>query len=202
LVHHAHGGGDLGLACLQRLRLVPQVALEIADALAALGEDYDAVHMRNTDVGTDYLPFFRQIYPLVRGRKLLICSDDLACREAAEKFFVESTVVTATDIPDTGGQALHDFAQERYAKNLAMLTDLFALARARQLFVTPITDGKTCKDKAGYLSGFSWLARDLHARQDVVDGLFASLPQDICMPSPQHFCHGGISPCQSLQNTA
>ena len=170
LVHHSSGGGDMGLGCLQRLKLVPEVALDIARALAVLGEDYDAVHIRNTDIGTDYLPFFRQIFPLVRGRKLLICSDDLACREAALKFFVESQVLTVTDIPDTGGQALHLFVQNIHAKNLSMLTDLFALARARRLFVSQITHGS----KKGKLSGFSRLALALHAHPETVDKLFGS----------------------------
>jgi len=178
LVCDVHGVGlGLGLACLQRLKLLPEVALRIALLLAALGEDYDAVHIRNTDIGTDYLSFFRQIFPLVQGRKLLICSDDLVCREVAKKFFVESQVLTVTDIPNTGGRALHFFAQDIYAKNIAMLTDLFALARAQRLFATPITTTKGLnKMKKGQLSGFSILALSLHAHQNILDGLFADLP--------------------------
>ncbi|MDR0466007.1 MAG: nodulation protein NodZ, partial [Deltaproteobacteria bacterium] len=59
LVHHAHGGSCRGLVCLQKLKLLPEIALRIVRRLADLGEDYDAVHIRNTDIGTDYLPFFR-----------------------------------------------------------------------------------------------------------------------------------------------
>ena len=184
LVHHACGGGDISAACLRRLRLVPDVALEIARSLAILGEDYDAVHIRNTDIGTDYLPFFRRIFPLVRGRKLLICSDDQACREAAGRFFVESRVLTVTDIPDSGGKALHTFPQDIHAKNLAMLTDLLALARARELFTTTITAGRGIMFKEGRLAGFSLLARNLHAQLEIVDGLFAGLPEDLLLPAP------------------
>ena len=84
----------MGHAALRKLRLVPEVAQEIAGALAALGEDYDAVHIRNTDVRTDYLSAFREMFPQVQGRKLLVCSDDLLCREEAKQFFVESEVVS------------------------------------------------------------------------------------------------------------
>jgi hypothetical protein len=185
LVHHACGGNELGFDCLRRLTLLPEVATEIFRSLVPLGMDYDAVHIRNTDIGTDYLAFFRQIFPKVRGQKLLICSDDLACREAAKNFFVESKVLTVTDIPDTCGNALHYYAEQNtFAKNLAMLTDLFALARARRLFVAQITAG--CKK--GEMSGFSWLAHKLQAHQEIVDGIFASLSEN------PPFCQNPPSP--------
>jgi hypothetical protein len=171
LVHYAYGGGRQGHEWLRKMRLVPGVALTIARSLAVLGEDYDAVHIRNTDIETKYLPFFRGIFPLVRGRKLLVCSDDLSCREAAKKFFVESQVVTVTEIPDTGGKNLHSYAgQDVYSKNLTMLTDLLALARSRRLFVSSRTS-RPC----GRHSGFSHLAQSLHTRPEIVDGFFASL---------------------------
>jgi len=186
LVDYAYGCGAVALDWLRELRLVREVALAVANALVVLGDDYDAVHIRNTDIETQYLPFFRRIFPLVRGRTLLICSDDRNCREAAKKFFVESQTVTVTDIPDTGGERLHYYTgQDVQAKNLAMLTDLLALARARRLFVTAATGGKTT---AGAFSGFSHLARQLHEHQDVVDGLFASLPQ--CLPFARFSAHG------------
>lgn len=175
LVHYSYNGGGLALDWLQTMCLVPEAALRIAEALAVLGEDYDAVHIRNTDIETKYLPFFREIFPLVRGRKLLVCSDDLNCREAAKKFFVESQVMTVADIPDTGGTPLHRYTeQDAYSRNLAMLTDLLALARAQRLFITKATG----KQKAGGFSGFSLLAQGLRDHQETVDRLFASLPPD------------------------
>ena len=175
LVHYAHGGGEFGHEWLRKMRLVPEVALEIAKALAVLGDDYDAVHIRNTDIETKYLPFFREIFLQVRGRKLLVCSDDPVCREAAKKFFVESQVLTVTDIPDTDGVGLHCYAErDVYTANLNMLTDLLALARARRLFITKATG----KSKAGEFSGFSFLARCLHNHPEIVDNLFTSLPPE------------------------
>ena len=120
-----------------------------------------------------------------RGRILVVDARYSALQGPLAKFFRESHVLTVTDIPDTGGQALHLYTgQDAYAKNLAMLTDLFALARARRLFVTRLTDVRACRIKKGLLSGFSVLAQSLHNCREALDGLFADLPGDFLLPSP------------------
>ena len=67
LVHRSTHGDDLGHIALRKLRLIPEVALEIARSLVVLGEDYDAVHIRNTDIGTDYCFFFARYSPWCGG---------------------------------------------------------------------------------------------------------------------------------------
>jgi hypothetical protein len=93
-----------------------------------------------------------------------VCSDDRNCRETARKFFTDSTLVSVADIPDTGGNPLHFYdSGDVYAKNLAMLTDLFTLAGARELFFTRVAQG--------VYSGFSALAYALHRRPDILNRL-------------------------------
>jgi hypothetical protein len=131
--------------------------------------------VRNTDYRTDYMPFFHSIRTKVAGRTLVVCSDDRNCREAARQFFTDSTVVSVADIPDTGGKALHFYNNgDVYAKNLAMLTDLFTLAGARELFFTRVAQG--------VYSGFSTLAYALHRRPDIVKRLLGRpvTPADRC----------------------
>ena len=67
--------------------------------------------------------------------------------------------------------------ESAYTKNLAMLTDLFALARARYLFITEIARHPWCSTET-VVSGFSRLAQALRDHQDIVDNLFASLPRE------------------------
>ena len=186
IIHSICGDFGIGVFALEKMSLLPSVAAKIVGTLSLLGDDYDAIHVRNTDIGTDYFALFRAIFPQVRGRKLLVCSDDFGCREAAGKFFVESEVLTATHIPDTQGKALHNSCvagPEVYAKNLAMLTDLLALARSKRLFYAPISHGI----KVGQISGFSFLANDLRQRPYLVEqllsgGLSSSEPKEV----PQH----------------
>jgi addiction module RelB/DinJ family antitoxin len=176
LVHCNLGGGYKPLAVLRKLRLQPAVAAHIIGQTRCLERGYCAVHVRNTDYRTDYMPFFRSIRTKVAGRTLVVCSDDRNCREAARQFFTESTVVSGADIPDTGGKALHFYNNgDVYAKNLAMLTDLFTLAGARDLFFTRVAQG--------VYSGFSALAYALHRRPDIVKRLLGRpvTPADRCL---------------------
>ncbi|MDR2124369.1 MAG: hypothetical protein LBP38_05225 [Desulfovibrio sp.] len=175
LVHCNLGGGYNPLCILGKLRLQPAVAAHIVGKTRSLGSGYHAVHVRNTDYRTDYMPFFHSIRAKVAGRTLVVCSDDRNCRETARKFFTDSTVVSVADIPDTGGNPLHFYdSGDVYAKNLAMLTDLFTLAGARKLFFTRVAQG-------GY-SGFSALAYALRRRPDIVKRLLGLpvTPADGC----------------------
>ncbi|MDR1946375.1 MAG: hypothetical protein LBQ51_04325 [Desulfovibrio sp.] len=175
LVHCNLGGGYNPLKILNKLCLQPAVAAHVSAKIRPLGRDYCAVHVRNTDYRTDYMLFFKSIQAKVAGRTLLVCSDDRNCREAARKFFTECKVVTVADIPDTGGSPLHFYeASDMYRKNLDMLTDLFALAGAGELFFTRVAQG--------VYSGFSALAYALHRRPDIVKRLFGekATPADIC----------------------
>jgi hypothetical protein len=176
LVHSNLGGGYNALELLGKLRLQPAVAAHIIETERSLDSDYLAVHIRNTDYRTEYMPFFRDIREKVAGRALVVCSDDRNCREAAREFFTGCKVTTVTDIPDTGGESLHFYdSGDKYAKNSAMLTDLFTLAGARELFFTRVAQG--------VYSGFSALAYALHRRPDIVKRLLGRpvTPADRCL---------------------
>jgi hypothetical protein len=168
LVHQDFGGGALGIYCLSRLKLQKWLSEKILDTLSPLGDDYYAIHIRNTDLKTNYLPFFKKIFPEVAGKKLAICSDDFTCRETAKIFFNQSDVVTITQLPNTHGKPLHKKKISHYDRDVAMLTDLFCLACAKKLFIAkPVnaSDG---------ISGFSLLAYMLHKNKTIRAGLFSS----------------------------
>lgn len=175
LVYENSGGGGISINCLERLQLHKHISLEILSGLSGIHKPYDAIHIRNTDMKTDYINFFKNLYPYVDGHNVLICSDDQACRVYAKKFFTKSNVMTVTEIPDTQGKALH-FSNLTPVpqKNLAMLTDLFALAMADKLF----TIEGVFKNKRR-TSGFSSLACKLHKQQCVCQRLLYGTKSDL-----------------------
>lgn len=179
VVHHSSGGGELSINCLARLRLRDELIELLSDALSPLEGDYLAIHVRNTDYKTEYMSFFKKIFSEVAGHRLLICSDDWTCREVAKKFFVESSVVTVSDIPDTKGRPLHNSASyvakghqhfehkpDFYESNCAMLIDLLALAKAKKFFTPQLAHIP--------FSGFSRLAENLHKHPKVIDKLLGN----------------------------
>jgi hypothetical protein len=168
LFHEQFGSGRLAIDCLARLKLGATIAAQVRTALARLGKDYDAVHVRNTDYRTDYESFFARIQDRVAGRRVLVCSDDGACIDFARVYFNRSDVLTVSAIPHTDGKPLHGNPHlDRTETNSSMLVDLLALASARRLFVSRIAANR---HRTNY-SGFSALALVLLRRPDVRSSL-------------------------------
>lgn len=167
LVHHQYGGG-LGFSALRRLSLTPPVAADVLSRHRDLKPGYVAIHIRNTDAMTDYAPVFRSIRPFVRGRTLLICSDDKGCIDHARDFYGTAVrVVSNANLPDTGGKTLHyNEALDRFAANCDALADVFWLSMSRRLFLA-----KTHLDR---LSGYSRLAAQLACHRDTSRALVAA----------------------------
>ena len=128
------------------------------------------MHVRNSDLRTDYEALFERIRPGVPGADLLVCSDDATVIERARRVFDKSRVLTVTITPHNGNKNLHDSARyssdhARMQATVAAITDLCALGGARKLHFADVT--------RGYPSGFSVLAGYLQRNQTLIDDLLA-----------------------------
>lgn len=159
LAHERCGGGRKSFEILGKLQLAPGILPVIRKRTAHLGTGYFAVHVRNTDLKTNYVDLFERISPVVQGKCLLVCSDDASVISHAKAFFSKSDILTSSDIPDTGGNALHYFGDvKKHA--IDAIVDLIALGRADKVFFsTP---------KKGSISGFSDLASHLSRNKYIV----------------------------------
>lgn len=173
VVMHSSGGGPHGSDALGLFTLAPEMRCAVTEAQGLLGRDYDAIHVRHTDLRTDYRPLLQQAARSLAGRRVLMCSDDPAVVEEARATLRDSDVVTVTAVEDTAGKGLHKvtarrpLAQRRIV-NTAMLVDLMALAGSSRLLVAPTRDGS--------LSGFSLLASSLQRQQHLVAALMGRSP--------------------------
>lgn len=168
LVHEQCGGGTRSFDMIQRLTLSLAMRDIVRERLAALGRDYFAVHVRNTDLKTDYSAIFADIAPELAGHPLLICSDDASVIAYGRQFFRSTPVLVASDIPDTSGRPLHErytFPEEEKRRQAVgdALVDLFALAFARRLFLSRTEENR--------FSGFSRLAHHLHGNREILYNL-------------------------------
>ena len=176
LLHNQCGGSTVAINCLKRLRLVPDIADDLRRLFAKIGDNYVAVHVRNTDYRTDYKRFFKSIEREVDDVDLLVCSDDATCVEFARGFFRRSRVFTVSQIPDYGGEPLHRVAMapgERYRANVDALRDLLALAWAKKLFIANVRKPRKFDflrfwQKHSRISGYSRLAQALNAERGVI----------------------------------
>jgi len=162
LVHDQCGGGTLSILALQRLRLASTAVEAIAPRLQRF-RNHTAVHVRNTDIRTDYVSLFQEVAASLPEGLIVLCTDDWHCQVYARELFGER-VFLSSDIPDTDGRPLHwNRGQDPGLTNLDAITDLLAMALSKQLFVS--------KRASGQVSGYFRLAQALRERPDIVDGL-------------------------------
>ncbi len=152
LVHPKHGGGDLGIFFMQRLIPREFVKAHLRAAIAPLGGDYLGVHIRNTDYSTDYVSAFAAMAHKIPGRTVVVCSDDSrAIAYFQDTYGHQCTMRTTSDMSNTHGKPLHyDTSRIARHSNLAMLTDLYALAMGGRMCMVDTANTKR--------SGFAVLA--------------------------------------------
>jgi hypothetical protein len=168
VVHHLSGGGNESLFALTLFTLTPPLQAAVLEALNACGDDFDAIHVRNTDIQSDYEELFSNARQRLSGRRVLVCSDDSTVIAAAKEQLPDSIVFTVTTTEDSSGSPLHKLGstrspEQRRLLNFNMIVDLVCLSKSRELLIA--------RPKSGQLSGYSALAQGLHRRSDVVHQL-------------------------------
>jgi len=164
LVVNQAGGGNQGIYGLALFRLSENARIVVRQAQSVLGSDYDAIHIRDTDISSDYRDFLLQISSQLASRRVLVCSDNPLAIGDARSILSRSEVVTVTKTRQTFGTGQHlqshlMTSNQIRQNNLNMLTDLICLAGSTKLFVA--------KPKSGF-SGFSNLVQALQKRPDII----------------------------------
>jgi len=179
LLHEQCGGGDRAIRILRFLTLNNKISFAIKKKLVSLG-DYIAIHVRHTDLKTNYRSFFHKIKDSVGTKKVVLCTDSYQCQMYAQNVFPDIEI--SSDIPDTQGRKLHESEYTCFKTNVQLLTDLNVLVCSRKMLYTE-TEGNE-------LSGFTELAlrlrgerlRDRAWRIIYGDGSFL----ETTMPKPRH----------------
>lgn len=162
LVHEQSGGGSLSFELLKKIRISSKIRPEVLDRISNFDGKYHAVHVRNTDLKTDYKDLFSRISPEVKGKRLLVCSDDPIVISYARSYFNSSEILTSSEIPDIGGKPLHLFGNARKS-TIDTIVDLIALGKSEKLFFSFVSEGRP--------SGFSGLAGYLSQNKYLIDAL-------------------------------
>lgn len=153
LVRETNGGGINSYWLLQHLLPTQLVLDALARKLETLPQGFVSMHIRNTDLQTDYRSFVQAIEWALRGREVLVGTDSGEIQAALPRLAPETHFHFLTELDPKSTQPLHDSTRTTEQGNLDMLTDLFALALGSKLYFT--------FTQQGYISGFSGLAYGL-----------------------------------------
>lgn len=178
VVHHRSGGGEESFHCLGLMKATEWLSKHIHKTIDALGNNFDAIHVRHTDYRTDYEPFIQSLKDQLAGRRVLVCSDNphviryiMNELSGSEVFTFENTLEQTPcqlDVRQIHHRPAHYqwhlALTERVERNKRVFVDLLAMSRANHLHYPSVSrNGWT-----GY-SGFSRLASNLAEHSDVRD---------------------------------
>jgi hypothetical protein len=162
LIHENWGGGENSIYFLKRIKLKKSIRLHISKIINSLGI-YIAVHIRNTDIQTDYKQFLDTVKEESIYKNIVICTDDYAVQQYGKIIFGDKLILP-TNIPDLKGESLHNNHNlDRYKTNIDTITDLFVLACSEKLYIT--------KTKEDIYSGFLFFSRNLHQDSRLINKL-------------------------------
>ena len=172
VVHELYGGMPGAVDVLSRVRFTPWVQRVLRQRLVALpAGPYVGVHVRNSDLQSDYGSFLRSHARELAGCTVVVCSDDGAVLASAAGLLPDADVVTVSEVPVSGGvpyqRPFHSSSVASRKLAIDTLVDLLALAGATSVLAPAIVN------RNAKVSGFSTLARELAARPEVVSGLFS-----------------------------
>ncbi len=178
LVHHQCGGGLISIHALSRLRFNAMIVEAITSRLRGIPvEQSFALHIRHSDYKTDYQEVFLQIEErLLSQDYIYLATDSREVYQFAMGRYGPEKLIAATIPPETGGMALHGWAEGQSAsiKTSVMVdqfVDLMCLAKARDLHISKLSGGAGL---GGY-SGFSLLAKSLRSNRWIVDQLLVGV---------------------------
>lgn len=179
-------GGPPSRAFLRSLQLKNKPKEKLVNVLNEIPLRYDSVHVRNTDIQTDYEYFFRSIEPKIKSnRLLLICSDDPTMEDKAKHFFGADKIFNKISLVEkylpftlkpeiAPGTKLHDplayaNSSEREIFVLRSLVDLYALANSNHFFFGKAKQSYSSKSSERAISGYSLLAEMLKKDSSLLD---------------------------------
>ncbi len=172
-------GGPPSRTFLRALRLKKHYRLTVSRILQNLPGKYDSIHIRNTDIQTDYASFFNTLIEKVKPEsQLVICSDDPAMQAEACTFFGTKRVYKKNQLINEflpflnaptkpiASQRSHD--PDLYISDLdkkifvvRAVADLFCLAEADSLYFCKTAQSSCGNDQKRMTSGYSLLAEIL-----------------------------------------
>jgi hypothetical protein len=173
LVHHQEGGGLRSMSCLSRLILAPWLADRLENRLRVLGDSFAAVHIRNTDMTTDYQVVIDDLVKRSLPR-LFLATYNKKVLDDFKMALPDTQLYSFSTLPENGGRPIHINLPREDAeiRNSDAILDLLTLALARPLVVVEAQNAFKSK-----YSGFTRLAESLNEDSEALRRL---LNRNLC----------------------
>jgi hypothetical protein len=171
LLLHDNGNWDgrsSSVNVLAHLTLNESLATEFLRRSRILGNEYVAIHIRNTDYKAPYEEKLHSLKPEIEQlglKNIFIATDNRLCLDYCRKIFSNYNVQSFSRLPEIAGQPTHyagngwrSTEKDHFDSNVDAIMDLMLLSYSTKMY---------------YLlySGFSRLAEDLRCNENILHGL-------------------------------
>lgn len=177
LLHHAGGRSPGALAALARMRLHDRVTDILIDRLRAIGQPYNAIHIRDTDYKADYRSQIERLTQALKG-PVFVASDNRSAVEFVRAAYRNGAVFSFAKLPEAAGRPLHVDVRrddDLFLVNSDAIVDLLMLSLGRNLFYFSLSPNEFGAE----FSGFSLLASELRAAPYLLSPLIARRDLDL-----------------------
>jgi hypothetical protein len=157
----------MSLGALTRMRLHDRVSDILFHRLRLVGPIYTGIHIRNTDLKSNYLHFVRDLANQIAG-PIFLATDNQGTLAECRSILGEHRVYSFSELPSEPGQRLHcaNGFTDRFQVNADSILDLVMLGLSTDYYAAELArpwPGWSLQN--GYdkkYSGYSQLAADLH----------------------------------------
>ena len=166
VVYEGMGGGIDSFSFLERVFLCGWLIENVSNSLSLLPEIYASIHIRQSDMKTDFKPLFAFANRrLESSEPILVASDSDEVIQPAREMFGKNRVIILDQAFERNGDPLHAVAastghEGRATRTREMFGELFALSCATNLFFADVNE------RAG-VSGFSRLGAHLAQHPEI-----------------------------------
>ena len=174
LVFHTSGGGEASIEALKLFKFKENISKVLFDKLIKLGNDYDAVHIRNTDISTKYIDFLKSIQYKLINRKVLLCTDDFFVLNSAKEILFDSEIISYNNFYNLSNNKKHSYPIHHqwnlsesniFENNINMFIDLIGISKSKNYYYSNVNNSSVL------VSGFSKLGENLKNNKELVNSL-------------------------------
>jgi len=178
ILFHSMGGGESSIEALKLFKLKKNISKIIISRLLELSVDYDAIHIRNTDISTKYEDFLKSKHDELIGRRVLLCSDDFFVVQSAKEILNESEIFCFNksynlNLNKKRSNATHlqwNLSESKiFANNIDIFVDLIGIAKSTNFYYTNVYNSTVI------VSGFSKLGENLKNNKQLVNNFLGIL---------------------------
>jgi hypothetical protein len=165
IVHHSAGGGKVSFEIPKFLHVHKDIVDLLEQRLLMIGPNYDAIHIRHTDIETEYASMLEKLKRDTPER-LFVATDNVNVLNNFRTTLGSDRVFSFTEMLSTGTDPIHrqhDLNDtQRFRSNADAIVDLLTLAFAKKLILLETTL------RPGKYSGYGLLAQHFHEDREAL----------------------------------